>query len=118
MFVDGVAIATTTYAGDIHSQNLPLTIGYGNEPNSGFNGLMSNFRWSNGIEYNPANFIVPTQPLAAMGNTKLLIFQGTDLNAQLTDNSGNNHNATNDGATYSALSPFAGTEGSLQMGNV
>jgi hypothetical protein len=118
MFVDGVAIATTTYAGDILSQNLPLTIGYGNEPNSGFNGLMSNFRWSNGIEYNPANFIVPTQPLAAMGNTKLLIFQGTDLNAQLTDNSGNNHNATNDGATYSALSPFVGVQGSLQMGNV
>jgi hypothetical protein len=118
MFVDGVAIATTTYAGDILSQNLPLTIGYGNEPNSGFNGLMSNFRWSNGIEYNPANFIVPTQPLAAMGNTKLLIFQGTDLNAQLIDNSGNNHNATNDGATYSALSPFVGVQGSLQMGNV
>jgi hypothetical protein len=50
--------------------------------------------------------------------TKLLIFQGTDLNAQLTDNSGNGHNATNSGATYSALNPFSGIEGSLQMGNV
>jgi hypothetical protein len=50
--------------------------------------------------------------------TKLLIFQGNTLETQLTDNSGNNHNATNSGATYSASNPFVGVQGSLQMGNV
>ena len=118
MFVNGVVIATTNYSLDILSQNLPLTIGDGNEPNSAFNGLMSNFRWSSNIAYNPAGFSVPTEPLFATPNTKLLIFQGTNLPMQLTDNSGNNHNATNSGATYSTLNPFSGYQGSLQMGNV
>jgi hypothetical protein len=118
ILIDGVQIATGAYDGAIFSQNLPLTIGYGNEPDSGFNGLISNFRWTDAYVYDPAGFTVPTSPLTDLADTKLLIFQGTDLSAQLTDNSGNNHNATNDGATYSALSPFVGVQGSLQMGNV
>lgn len=119
MFIDGVQIGSTNYLADISSQGLPLTIGFGNEPSSGFNGLMSNFRWTNTVNYNVNGFSVPTQPLdVIVGATKLLIFQGSNLNAQLIDNSGNNHNATNSGASYSALSPFAGVEGSLQMGNV
>jgi len=118
LFVDGVQIGTGAYDGAIFSQNLPLTIGYGNEPNSGFNGLISNFRWTESAVYNTAGFTVPTSTLTDLAQTKLLIFQGTNLNAQLTDNSGNNHNATNSGATYSALNPFAGTQGSLQMGNI
>jgi len=118
LLVDGVQIGAGSYDGAIFSQNLPLTIGYGNEPDSGFNGLISNFRWTDSYVYDPAGFTVPTSPLTDLPDTKLLIFQGTDLNAQLIDNSGNNHNATNDGATYSALSPFAGVQGSLQMGNV
>ena len=118
LLVDGVQIATGAYDGAIFSQNLPLTIGYGNEPNSGFNGLISNFRWTDSYVYDPAGFTVPTSPLTDLADTKLLIFQGTNLSAQLTDNSGNNNNATNSGATYSALNPFTGVEGSLQMGNV
>lgn len=118
LFVNGVLIGNGAYDGAISSQNLPLTIGYGNEPNSGFNGLISNFRWTESAVYNTAGFTVPTSTLTDLAQTKLLIFQGTSLNAQLTDNSGNNHNATNDGATYSALNPFAGTQGSLQMGNI
>ena len=118
LLVDGVQIATGAYDGAIFSQNLPLTIGYGNEPNSGFNGLISNFRWTDSYVYDPAGFTVPTSPLTDLADTKLLIFQGTNLSAQLTDNSGNNNNATNSGATYSALNPFTGVQGSLQMGNV
>jgi hypothetical protein len=118
MYVNGNQVNSAPYSGSISSQGLPLTIGYGNEINSGFNGLMSNFRWTNIVVYNTSGFTVPTSPLSNFPDTKLLIFQGTDLNAQLTDNSGNNHNATNTGASYSALNPFAGTEGSLQMGNV
>ncbi len=118
MYVNGVVVNSAPYSGSISSQNLPLTIGYGNEPSSGFNGLMSNFRWTTTQVYDSAGFTVPTSQLASLMGTKLLIFQGNTLETQLTDNSGNNHNATNDGATYSALSPFEGVQGSLQMGNV
>ena len=118
MFVDGTQIATTTYADDIPSQELPLTIGYGNESNSGFNGLMSNFRWTSSAVYNTAGFTVPTAPLTDLAGTKLLIFQGNDLAAQLVDNSGNGHDATNTGATFSTNDPANTAAGSLQMGNV
>jgi hypothetical protein len=118
MYVNGVQVNTAGYSGSISSQGLPLTIGYGNEPSSGFNGLITNFRWTTTQVYDSAGFTVPTSQLASLMGTKLLIFQGNTLETQLTDNSGNNHNATNSGASYSALNPFAGTEGSLQMGNV
>lgn len=119
MFVDGVQVATSPYSLDISSAGLPLTIGFGNEPNSGFNGLISNFRWTSAVNYNVNGFTVPTSPLGPIGGaTKLLIFQGSNLSAQITDNSGSGNNATNDGATYSSNSPFVGVEGSLQMGNV
>jgi hypothetical protein len=118
LYINGVMITTANYSGSISSQSLPLTIGYGNESSSGFNGLMSNFRWTSNAVYNLPGFAVPTSPLTNVAGTKLLIFQGTDLSAQVTDNSGNGHNATNSGATYSTLSPFAGVQGSLQMGNI
>jgi|688.fasta_scaffold358153_1 hypothetical protein len=118
MYVNGVQVNTAAYSGSISSQGLPLTIGYGNEPSSGFNGLISNFRWTTTQVYDSAGFTVPTSQLASLMGTKLLIFQGNTLETQLIDNSGNNHNATNTGATYSALSPFVGVQGSLQMGNV
>ena len=118
MFIDGVPLASTTYADDIPSQELPLTIGYGNEANSGFNGLMSNFRWTNSEVYDPSGFTVPTTPLADLSQSILLIFQGNDLSAQLVDNSGNGHDATNTGATFSTNDPADSAAGSLQMGNV
>ena len=118
LFVNGTQIDTAAYTGSISSQALPLTIGYGNEPQSGFNGLMSNFRWTDTALYPTGGFTPPTGSLTDLAETVLLIFQGTDINAQLLDNSGNNHNATNSGATYSALNPFTGTTGSLQMGNI
>lgn len=118
MYVNGVQVNSAAYSGSISSNGLPLTIGYGNEPSSGFNGLISNFRWTATQVYDSAGFTVPTSTLANLMGTKLLIFQGTNLPQQLSDLSGNGHNATNSGATYSALNPFAGTEGSLQMGNV
>jgi hypothetical protein len=118
MYADGVQIATDTYTGSISSQALPLTIGYGNEPSSGFNGKMSNFRWTNAAVYPVASFTVPTTPLTSSADTVLLTFQGTNLNAQLLDNSGNGHNATASGATYSESNPFTGVSGSLQMGTI
>ena len=79
---------------------------------------MSNFRWTTTLVYDPSGFTVPTAPLANLVGTKLLIFQGNNLPLELSDNSGNGHNATNSGASYSTNNPFVGTEGSLQMGVV
>ena len=118
LFIDGVEIASASYSGSISSDSLPLTIGYGNEPSSYFNGEMSNFKWSNAAEYSTSGFSVPTAPLSADANTVLLIFQGDSLLLELTDNSGNGHDATNTGATYSTNNPFEAYQGSLQLGTV
>lgn len=118
MFVDGFMVASSPYGGSISSSGLPLTIGYGNEANSYFNGKISNFRWNNTALYSTSGFTVPTATLPNISGNKLLIFQGTNLPMQLSDNSGNGHNATNAGATYSAANPFVGTQGSIQMGTV
>jgi hypothetical protein len=118
MFIDGNMVANSPYGGSISSQSLPLTIGYGNEPSSYFNGLMSNFRWTAEAIYSTSGFSVPTAPLPNISNCKLLIFQGTNLPMELSDNSGNGHHATNAGAAYSASNPFVGYQGSLQMGTV
>ena len=118
LFIDGVQISACSYGGSISSQGLPLTIGYGNEPSSYFNGLMSNFRWSTIARYPTTGFSVPTAPLGTDAGTVLLIFQGNTLPLELTDNSGNGHDASNTGATYSAVNPFVGYNGSLQMGTV
>lgn len=117
MFIDGVEVASSPYGGSISSTGLPLTIGDGNEVNSAFNGLISNFRWTDSAVYSTSGFTVPTSPLTDLTDTILLIFQGNTLTAQLLDNSGSGNNATNDGAGYSANSPFVGVQGSLQMGN-
>jgi hypothetical protein len=116
LYLDGVQIGSNAYTGSISSQGLPLTIGYGNENQSEFEGLMSNFRWSNAALYPTASFTVPTAPLTSSANTVLLTFQGNNITDILLDNSGNNHNGTNSGAIYSTENPFAGVSGSLQMG--
>jgi hypothetical protein len=116
LYLDGVQIGSNTYTGSISSQGLPLTIGYGNENQSEFEGLMSNFRWSNAALYPTASFTVPTAPLTSSADTVLLTFQGNNITDILLDNSGNNHDGTNSGAIYSTENPFAGVSGSLQMG--
>lgn len=118
MFIDGINVASSSSLSAILTNSLPLTIGYGNEPNSYFNGLMSNFRWSQNDLYSTSGFAVPTAPLTVDPSTVLLIFQGNSLPLELTDNSGNGHNASNSGATYSTNNPFVGEQGSLQMGSV
>jgi hypothetical protein len=117
MFIDGVMVSNSPYSGSISSQGLPLTIGYGNEPNSALNGSMTNFRWTDYAMYSADGFTVPTAPLTAHPNTKLLIFQGTTLEQQLTDNSGNDHDGTGDNLTYNPDNPFGGIRGSILVGD-
>jgi len=119
MYVDGYQLSSGSWTTSIPSGGLPFTIGFGNEPSSYFNGYLSNFRWTSSAVYTaPFNGSVPTAPLSALPGTKLLIFQGDSLPLELTDNSGNGHNATNDGASYSTSNPFVGVQGSLKMGVV
>ena len=119
LFIDGVNVASNPYPDPIPSQSLPLAIGYGNEPNSSLNGFISNFRWSSAAIYDAEGFIPPTDPLTNLEPTKLLIFQGMDLNSILTDNSGNGHNATGTSSfAYSSNDPFNSASGSLQVGTV
>lgn len=117
MLLDGQMITSDDYSGTISSQALPLTIGYGNESGSDYNGLMSNFRWTNSAVYDIAGYTVPTAPLTALADTVLLTFQGDDLTQVTTDNSASEHVITATGATYSATGPFEGSnDGSIQMG--
>lgn len=118
IFNNGEIVSVYSYPSNIPSLGLPLTIGDGNEPGSSFNGLMSNFRWTSSAVYPTTGFSVPTSPLTDLTDTKLLIFQGTSLSAQLTDNSGNGHNGTGSNVVYNAASPFTGIQGSLQLGIV
>jgi hypothetical protein len=119
MYVDGYELSSGSWSTSISSAGLPLTIGFGNEPSSYFNGYMSNFRWTDNAIYTaPFSGSVPTAPLPNIVGCKLLIFQGNNLPLELSDNSGNGHNATNAGANYSTLNPFVGYQGSLQVGSV
>lgn len=117
-FVDGVGVTSGMYSGTISSQGLPLTLGYGNEEGSYYNGLMSNFRWTNAAIYPTEGFTPPTSPLTALSQSILLTFQGTNTNALLLDNSGNGNNASGSNIVYNTSNPFAGVTGSIQMGRV
>ena len=119
IYTNGSLLATNSYSGSIPSQGLPLTIGYGNEPNSSLNGYMNNFRWSNVARYTGSSYTVPQAPFTNDSSTVALLFQGNNLSELLTDNSGKGHNALNAAATYSVVSPFPMlTYGSIQLGNI
>jgi len=92
-----------------------LYIGSGNAPNTCFNGLMRDFVFcifESGLE------IPPTEPRNNLTPASvLLLFQGTDLTQQLTDNGlVAEFTVTNSGAVYNADSPYVGYEGSTQFG--
>jgi hypothetical protein len=119
MFVDGVQVATNGYnPAAISSQGLPLTIGYGNEPQSGFNGLMSNFRWTTVyVELPYISYPPPTSPLTVLPETKLLMFQGTTLEDEITDQSGNGYTIRNATGFYNPNNPFGSpNEGCIAFG--
>jgi hypothetical protein len=117
MYLNGVRLANASYADDIPSQGLPLTIGYGNEPSSEFNGFMSNFRWSAAAEYTASGFTVPTSDLAPTGPSKLLIFQGPNLQSLLTDFAVGK-TVTNSGATFDGTPGNPFNSGAIKMGNI
>lgn len=117
-WINGTPLIAITYTNAIPSNGLDFYIGSENAPNTYYNGLISNFRWSKGeAVYGVDPPTYPTVPLDT-GNTILLIGQGADLINQLTDQTATNTiTATN--VTYNTDSGiFGDSNGSLQFGTI
>ena len=80
---------------------------YGSASYGDLDGYLSNFRIVNGTAvYTSNNFTVPTSPLTAVTNTKLLTLNESD---GITDDSSSNHTLTKVGnVTQHASNPFPG----------
>jgi hypothetical protein len=115
LYINGNVVASTVLGAN--SGINPLYIGSGNAPNTYFNGLMRDFVFDV-LGTQTLGQFPPTEPL----NTStclpvLLLFQGTDLSQQLTDNGiFGGVTITNSGAEYNTDSPYVGYEGSTKFG--
>ena len=114
-FQNGVQLTTLIWTDAIPTNGLPLYLG--SEGNDSIqNGLMSNFRWCSNAFYNKTGFTPPTDPLTNLTGTQLLIFQGTTLADEITDQSGNSNVITNGTGIYYTENPFSGYQGSISFG--
>lgn len=106
IYQDGVLKRTYTGTYDFNNTTDDLMIG--NEStrkvDSGFNGYITNFRWTKGTAIYTGDFTRPTAPLTALPDTKLLLLGNPA--APFEDSSGLNKTATNFGVVSSSLTPF------------
>jgi len=116
-YQNGTALGSGIYKGAISTNGYPFHIGSEGTGGSYFQGLIADFRWTDSAVYTD-NYTPSTTPLSALPQTKLLCFQGTDLTAQLTDNSGTGNTITNNGTTFNAQSPYSGYVGCIQFNGV
>ena len=124
LYLNGNAVSSFFSGNPLSFFNHPLVIGAdppieGTFPyyvpyTKGFKGFMCDFRWTGSAVYTN-NFTPPTDPLTALPETKLLLFQGTDIVQQTTDNSGLNIETDNYFLIYSPDSPYPGYEGSTRF---
>lgn len=115
-FIDGAQIGTLVNTDAIPTNGYPLYLG--SEGNDSINvGFMSNFRWNTTTVYDKAGFISPTNPLTNLTGTQLLMFQGTTLADEITDQSGLGYVITNETGLYNTLNPFVGYEGCILFFN-
>lgn len=114
IYVDGTRVGTGTFEDAIPSLGNILYVGA--EPgDSVVNGKMTNFRWNSSVKYRGDSFVVPTSPLTADSNTKLLLL-ATDSGHLTTDSSTFARTVTNnDSATWSSDSPFMSGGGSIDF---
>lgn len=106
IYQDGVL--KRTYTGTYDFNNTTDTLMIGNESirtaASGFNGYITNFRWTKGTAVYTSDFTRPTAPLTALPDTKLLLLGNPD--APFKDSSGLDKTPTNFGVVSNSLSPF------------
>lgn len=108
IFKNGTQIGSTlTNSTNFNDTTNVLRIGNESSTSVGaaFKGLLTNFRWIKGTALYTTNFTVPTQPLTATANTKLLLLATTSA-AVATDSSGASKTVTNGGVTWSSSTPF------------
>lgn len=122
IYFDGVSLATSTLTSAIPTGGNNLFIGDEGTGTTGgdsyFDGLLSNFSFTNGVALYTSDFTPPTAPLTAdVPYTKLLNLQSTtNLAALLIDNSGNANNATAyNSPTTSVSNPFGDSTISLLL---
>lgn len=106
IYQDGVL--KRTYTGTYDFNDSVNTLMIGNESArttaSSFTGYITNFRWTKGTAVYTSNFTVPTSPLTALPDTKLLLL--ANRNTPFDDSSGLNKIATNFGVVENSLAPF------------
>lgn len=110
IYVDGQRVATDTYNNAITAGANALWIGAEPNPDSQVNGKMTNFRWNKSVKYTGSSFAVPTSPLTADSDTKLLLL-AADTGSLTSDSSPLVKTVTNHSATFSIDSPFTGSVG-------
>jgi len=108
-YFNGTRIDTFTDTSNISDTSSSLYVGC-NNPASPFNdnwdGLITNFRFTKGLAiYTGATYTVPTSPVISSTDTKLLLAAKTS--GTFTDDTSNTpKTVTNNGATWSTLTPF------------
>jgi len=108
-FIDGVRTATTTISGSVNAGSATYNPSIGSNGTGSadnFTGYISNLRLiigSGGYNATSSTIIVPTAPLTATANTKVLSCQSN----RFVDNSANNYTITPSGSpSVQAFSPF------------
>ena len=105
---NGVSVGTVTIAGSLYDANTTFRLGYRNGAGH-FDGYMSNFIMTN--DGNLASTDVPTSPITADSNTKLLL---NFTNAEIIDSTMKNNLETVDNAQIDTSIKKFGT-GSIQF---
>lgn len=102
-YIDGVANGTASSSSAVATNTAYNTrIGARGGLDQKLSGYISNVRVVNGAALYTASFNVPSEPLTAVSDTKLLTLQS----GTLVDNSASGHVFTNNGATVTEVSPF------------
>jgi len=111
-YINGSQVYTIVENRNIdNASNIPLTLGAenGGAGNTLWKGYLTNFRINHNAVYDPtqATITVPTQPLTADSNTKLLLL-AADGPSALTDSSGLGHTFTQNGngVNWTSNTPF------------
>ena len=104
LFKDGVSILSTSSSDNITDNSNDLYIG-STASGDYFTGYITNFNFVKGTALYTGNFTPPTSPITASPNTKLLLLASSEAE-KFKDSSGSNKSVTNNGATWSSLSPF------------
>ncbi len=109
VFRNGNQIGTTV-SNSTNFNNTTYLLRIGNETTTSsgasFKGLITNFRWVKGVALYTGSFTVPTSPLTATPETKLLLLATNEASVSL-DSSNANKTVTNSSVAFSTNKPFS-----------